>query len=167
MDFTVTIGGSVALSLVALSSIPAIKSISQRLRTARYEPIDVAKDVYRDEDGEATKESIRAFSDKWQRSAIALFSMTGFLATLALAVLTTLEANVSKTLVLVWLQFAAWVRTSNQEIPQRPALMKASRSCSRSKPLHFSQNLDQRSGLHSALLLPSEALSLAQSQRSK
>lgn len=167
MDFTVTIGGSVALSLVALSSIPAIKSISQRLRTARYEPIDVAKDVYRDEDGEATKESIRAFSDKWQRSAIALFSMTGFLATLALAVLTTLEANVSKTLVLVWLQFAAWVRTSNQEIPQRPALMKTSRSCSRSKPFHFSQNLDQRSGLHSALLLPSEALSLAQSQRSK
>lgn len=115
MDFTATIGGSLALSLVALSSIPAIKSISQRLRTARYEPIDIAKDVYRDEDGEATEESLRAFSDIWQRSAIAVFSMTGFLATLALAVLTTLESNVSKTLVLVWLQFAAWVRTSRKK----------------------------------------------------
>jgi hypothetical protein len=40
-------------------------------------------DVYCDEDGEATEESLRAFSDKWQRIAIALCSIVGFLAAIA------------------------------------------------------------------------------------
>lgn len=107
-----------ALSLVALDSIPAIQSIAHRIsRKARdYESIQLAKDVYSDEDGEATEESLRAFSDKWQRGFIALFSVAGFLVTLALAVLATLKLTITNSTPLVWLQFGGWVcRKPDQE----------------------------------------------------
>jgi hypothetical protein len=98
-----------ALSLVALDSIPAIQSIARIARKSRdYEPIQLAKDVYCDEDGEATEESLQAFSDKWQRIAIALLSIVGFLATLALAVLATLNLAIPNPTP-IWLQFALWV----------------------------------------------------------
>lgn len=100
-----------ALSLVALDSIPAIRSIAHRIarKSRDYEPIQLAKDVYRDEDGEATEESLREFSDKWQRIAIALFSIAGFLVTLASAVLATLKLAITNSTPLVWLQFGVWV----------------------------------------------------------
>jgi hypothetical protein len=106
-----------ALSLVALDSIPAIQSIAQRItRKAReYESTQLAKDAYRDEDGEATEASLRAFSDKWQRIAIALFSIAGFLVTLALAVLTTLKIDIVNYTPLIWLQFGVWVRRKDQQ----------------------------------------------------
>jgi len=108
-----TITSYLALSLVAFDSIPAIKSILQRTRKARYEPIDLAQNIYHDEDGEATEESLRAFSDKWQRGAIALFSTAGLLVTLVLAVLTTLKENNQTPL--IWVQFGVWVCISNRE----------------------------------------------------
>ncbi|CAI7663380.1 unnamed protein product [Penicillium glandicola] len=107
-----------ALSLVALDSIPAIQSIVHRIaRKARdYEPTQLAKEVYRDEDGEATEESLRAFSDKWQRIAIALFSIAGFLVTLALAVLATLKLTIINSTPLIWLQFAVWILLAIQAV---------------------------------------------------
>ncbi|EKV04310.1 hypothetical protein PDIG_16670 [Penicillium digitatum PHI26] len=107
-----------ALSLVALDSIPAIQSIAYRIsRKARdYESIELAKDVYRDEDGEATEESLRAFSDKWQRIAITLFSIAGFLVTLALAVLATLKLTITNSTPLVWLQFGVWIMLAIQAV---------------------------------------------------
>ncbi|KAJ5788264.1 hypothetical protein N7457_003254 [Penicillium paradoxum] len=108
---------SIALSLAALDSIPAIQSIVNRITRARdYEPIELARDVYRDEDGEATEESLRAFSDKWQRIAIALFSLTGLLLTLALAVLSTLKTGVTDATPLAWLQFGVWVLLAIQAV---------------------------------------------------
>lgn len=103
-----------ALSLVALDSIPAIRSIAHRVarKSRDYEAIQLAKDVYRDEDGEATEESLRAFSDKWQRIAIALLSVAGFLVTLALAVLATLKLAITNSTPLIWLQFGVWVCTN-------------------------------------------------------
>jgi hypothetical protein len=100
---------SLALLLVALDSIPAIQSIARIARKSRdHEPIQLAKDVYCDEDGEATEESLRAFSDKWQRIAIALCSIVGFLATLAMAVLATLNLAIPNPSP-IWLQFTLWV----------------------------------------------------------
>lgn len=100
-----------ALSLVALDSIPAIQSIAHRIsRKARdYEPIQLAKELYSDEDGEATEESLQAFSDKWQKVLIALLSVAGFLVTLALAVLATLKLTITNSTPLIWLQFGVWV----------------------------------------------------------
>lgn len=106
-----SVTGYIALSLVVVDSIPAIQSIAHRIARARdYEPIQVAKEAYCDEDGEASEESLRAFSDKWQRIAIALFSTTGFVVTLALAVLSTLNVEIKNQTPLTWLQFGVWVR---------------------------------------------------------
>ncbi|KAJ5964354.1 ABC transporter integral membrane type 1 [Penicillium vulpinum] len=105
-----------ALSLVALDSIPAIQSIAYRIgRKGEYEPSQLAKDAYCDQDGEATEESLRAFSDKWQRIAIALFSISGFLVTLALAVRATLRFNIANSM-LIWLQFGVWILLAIQAI---------------------------------------------------
>lgn len=100
--------GYLALPLVAVHSIPAIRSIIQRA-TNSYKPI--SQDSYSDEDGEATAESLRAFSDKWERSAILFFSEAGLLVTLVLSVLETLNGNN----LLIWLQFGVWVCSISQE----------------------------------------------------
>jgi hypothetical protein len=110
-----------ALSLAALDSIPAIQSIATRiaLKSHNYEPTLLAKEEYRDEDGEATKESLQAFSDTWQKITIAVFSAAGFLITLALAVLTTLKVDVRDLVLLEWLQFGVWVSDPETNIPKR------------------------------------------------
>ncbi|PYI36068.1 P-loop containing nucleoside triphosphate hydrolase protein [Aspergillus indologenus CBS 114.80] len=102
--------GSVALLLTTLSSIPAVKSIIARTRRTLTEQDDTTteKAAYRDEDGVATEESLLKFSDIWQRVAIVLFSSTGLLATLGLAILTTLKPH-TRTSVFAWLQFAVWL----------------------------------------------------------
>ena len=120
---TSTATSILALSLVALDSIPAIRSIVTRIarKSRNYEPILLAKDEYRDEDGEATEESLQAFSDKWQRITIAIFSAAGFLITLALAVLTTLMGNVGDYILLEWLQFGVWVSDPETRNHQNPS----------------------------------------------
>lgn len=105
------VAGAAALVLVGLDSIPATKSIADRLlRRTQYDEQSLAKTAYRDEDGEATEESLRAFSDKWERAAIALFSATGLGTSLTLSVLATLNHDAdSDNEVANWLQFSAWV----------------------------------------------------------
>lgn len=105
-----TAAGSIALFLAGIDSVPATKSIADRIwrKSLRHDEPALAKAVYRDEDGEASKDSLQAFSDKWQRVAIALFSASGFSVTLAQAVLSTLEVNTSYT-TLNWLQLGIWV----------------------------------------------------------
>ena len=113
------VAGSIAVLLAGLDSIPAIKSIADRIActSPQQDEADLAKTAYRDEDGEATEESLHAFSDKWQRVAIALFSGSGVLVTLALAVLTTLKYNTDYT-ILAWLQFGIWVCTLEHKMAQ-------------------------------------------------
>ncbi|KAJ5610546.1 P-loop containing nucleoside triphosphate hydrolase protein [Penicillium lagena] len=109
--------GCLAVLLAGLVSAPAIKSISSRVarKAAREDEQSLAKVAYRDEDGEATEESLRVFSDKWQRILISLTSIAGLLVTLALAVLTTLNDSINDT-PLIWLQFGVWVFLSIQMI---------------------------------------------------
>lgn len=105
-----TAAGSIALCLAAIDSVPAIKSIADRIgrKPAQHDEPALAKSVYRDEDGEASDESLQAFSDTWQRVAIVVCSTSGFLVTLALAILTTLEVNPGYA-ILDWLQLGIWV----------------------------------------------------------
>ncbi|KAJ5935251.1 hypothetical protein N7466_004798 [Penicillium verhagenii] len=108
--------GSVALGVVGLGSIKAIKSIVDRiLLRPQYDEGDLAITAYRDEDGEATEESLRAFSDKWQRVAIVVLSIAGLSISLALAILSTTSGNLNDTLV-NWIQFAIWVLFAIQGI---------------------------------------------------
>lgn len=107
---TSLVTGSVALFLTALDSVPAINSVAHRIlcRSPPQNESDLAKTIYRDEDGEATDESLRSFSDKWQRVAIVLFSACGLFVTLAIAVITTVNHSANCT-VLTWLQCGIWV----------------------------------------------------------
>ncbi|KAH8690869.1 P-loop containing nucleoside triphosphate hydrolase protein [Talaromyces proteolyticus] len=109
--------GCLAVFLSGLDCIPAIKSITSRVarQAAREDEQSLAKAAYRDEDGEATEESLRAFSDKWQRVSIVVSSFSGLLVTLALAVITTLKYSTDYT-ALVWLQFSVWVFLSSQAV---------------------------------------------------
>lgn len=112
---TSIVTGSIALGLVGLTSLTAIKSITDRIcRATQYDEASLAKTVYRDEDGEATEESLRAFSDQWPRIAIVLLSISGFSVSLALAVLSTLRDDLNSPLV-NWLQFGTWVSNTNSE----------------------------------------------------
>ncbi|KAJ5892711.1 hypothetical protein N7504_009402 [Penicillium tannophilum] len=112
---TSVVTGSVALGLVALDSIKAIKSIADRILRRQYDEASLAITAYRDEDGEATEESLRAFSDKWQRILIAVFSLTGLSTSLALSILSTISSDLNDPLA-NWLQFAIWVLLSIQGI---------------------------------------------------
>jgi len=106
--------GSVALLLAAVDSVPAIKSIADRIsRRSQLDESTLARTVYRDDDGKASEQSLRAFSDKWPRVAIALFSVSGLSVTLALAVSTTLKDNAGNA-ILDWLQFGVWVSKAEQ-----------------------------------------------------
>ena len=110
MQVASLVAGSVAVFLAGLDSIPAVKSIADRIarRTSHLDETSFAKTAYRDEDGEASPDSLKAFSDRWQRVAIAVFSGCGFFVTLALAVVTTLNDE-SDYLILAWLQLGIWV----------------------------------------------------------
>ncbi|KAJ5428287.1 P-loop containing nucleoside triphosphate hydrolase protein [Penicillium cf. griseofulvum] len=109
--------GCLAVLLAGLICIPAIKSITGRVtrKAAREDELSLAKVAYRDDDGEATEESLQAFSDKWQRVLITLTSISGLLVTLALSVLTTLNDSTNYTS-FVWLQFGVWVFLSIQTV---------------------------------------------------
>lgn len=102
--------GFVALFLVGVDSIPAVLSIADRVRRRsprQGDPV-LAKTAYRDEDGQATEESLRAFSDKWQRIAIALLSTIGLAVTIALAIL-AISHSEKIFPELKWLQLGIWV----------------------------------------------------------
>ncbi|RAL06916.1 P-loop containing nucleoside triphosphate hydrolase protein [Aspergillus homomorphus CBS 101889] len=102
--------GAISALLASLLIVPAVKSIVARGSYTALEQDEslVAKIVYRDEDGHATGESLRKFSDRWQRVALVMFSITGILATLGLGTLTTVRDDASNA-VLAWFQFAIWI----------------------------------------------------------
>lgn len=58
--------GCLTVLLAGLICFPAIKSTTSRVirKAAREDEQSLAKVAYRDDDGEATEESLRAFSDK-------------------------------------------------------------------------------------------------------
>lgn len=101
--------GSCGLFLIALLTSPAVRATAARLVSKRPESAsDATRQLYQDEDGTATEESVKAFSDKIQRLSIAVLSAIGFLASLAQAVLVTLQLP-RGLFVEHWLQFAGWV----------------------------------------------------------
>lgn len=103
--------GGLGLALVAVSISPAIFTTLSRFISPRKGPVYSAisgDDLYEDEDGKATEESTKAFSDKFPRISIALLTIIGFSVTLALAIITTLEGP-GVYVVENWLQVGVWV----------------------------------------------------------
>lgn len=104
----------VGLVLVAIDTVPALWQISKRFSTNKKDHLKQPPDLYEDEDGVATKETMAAFTDKYQRISIVLLSILGFLVSLVLAILATVRLRLSLPIE-QWLQFAIWVspETSN------------------------------------------------------
>ncbi|KAM5433565.1 hypothetical protein McanMca71_003424 [Microsporum canis] len=103
--------GIAGTCLTALASIPAIRAVIARYRLKSKNGLyQSLSQLYRDEDGTATEESSNAFSDRFQRTLIALLSLIGVLASLVIAVLDTDShgAYSHQPVLLQWLVFTVW-----------------------------------------------------------
>lgn len=114
--------GVLVLVLIIVSSVPAVLKITRSLqRDAQFIRLDAyptAKPGYEDEDGEASESSLQAYSDTWQKVAIAIFSVTGMELSLALAILSLQAKGQGGFVVPFWLQMGGWV--SHQPSLTRP-----------------------------------------------
>jgi hypothetical protein len=102
---------AVGLGLVVVTTAPSVATSVRRLvspakASAGYSALNA--DLYEDEDGIATDESMRAFSDRLPRYAIAVLSPAGFAAALAAAILTTQQGPHAREIP-DWLQVGVWV----------------------------------------------------------
>jgi len=96
------------LGIVSLLSIPAVRNVLEQLR--KKEPHDPSA-IYEDVDGKSTLEATRAFSAKWPKAFILVFSAAGLLLSIALGVLATIgDRYAGERLFLEnWLCVGAWV----------------------------------------------------------
>lgn len=126
-----------ALVLVSISSIPAFCDLikrfrpSPRVKKARNDingndrtirngggEYSLLQNLYEDDDGQATRESLEGFSDRFHLFFISILSATGFLLSLALGIVVTLGSSgrpsssspSSPWLIDQWLQLGIWVR---------------------------------------------------------
>lgn len=97
LEVSSIVTGAVSLLVFALSGLSSTSSIARRL-------IGKIKNtaIYEDEDGVATEASIRAFSDTWQRLALAMLSAIWFGCALCLTIITLIPPQ-SQLLVPFWL----------------------------------------------------------------
>jgi len=95
------------LGIVSLLSIPAVRNVLEQLR--KKEPHDPSA-IYEDVDGKSTLEATRAFSAKWPKAFILVFSAAGLLLSIALGVLATIgDRYAGERLFLEnWLCVGAW-----------------------------------------------------------
>lgn len=104
---------SLVLCLTVLSSTPAVLSLAQRLvkrpNPGQHDQRSSTSLLYRDEDGEATRESLQRFSNKWQRVIVAFLSASGFGTSLAYAIISTIHPANDYYLVQGWTYFGIWV----------------------------------------------------------
>lgn len=104
--------GYVGFFVVLFISTPAARSIVQRFTgtsTSKPHESRPARFYEGDEDGNVTDGSLSKFSDKWQRVAIGILSVTGFEISLGLAIITTVHAGIENYLAQGWLQVSVWV----------------------------------------------------------
>lgn len=109
------VAGYVGFFVVLFSSTPAARSIVHRFTgtsTSKPHESHPTRFYEGDEDGDVTDGSLRKFSDKWQRVAIGVFSVTGFEILLGLAIITTVNAGIENYFAQGWLQVSVWVSSS-------------------------------------------------------
>ena len=103
------------LTLIGLASIPHGSSIIQQCRTTKRK-YEALTDQYEDEDGEATEQSLKNFSDLTQRLLLILGSAAAVPIAAATAILVITRSETAGIIQLAaqqWLQFASWVCPSS------------------------------------------------------
>lgn len=98
---------ALGLALTAVLTVPAGKAILGRFVNKGYRRL--ASELYEDEDGVATEESVAAFSDRWQKYLIILLSIAGFALSVARALLNPDVYPDQQHFVQLWLLVASWV----------------------------------------------------------
>jgi hypothetical protein len=106
---------AVALAVIGLLSVPAVINLSAQLRQRDPKP-----EVYEDADGKSTPEATKSFSAKIPKAFIVVFSVIGLGLSIALAVLSTLDAEDALCLE-NWLSSATWVSESTPKLRDGPA----------------------------------------------
>ncbi|GAD94011.1 hypothetical protein PVAR5_2631 [Paecilomyces variotii No. 5] len=102
------IAGALGLSIVAVCTTPALISIAARFSPKARRGVSEAVEIlYEDQDGAATPESVKAFTDRLQRASIAALTVIGFFTSLAIALLTT-KRGPESYLIEAWLQVGIW-----------------------------------------------------------
>jgi hypothetical protein len=102
---TVLLATSAAgLGLVGLLSLPAVANTVIQLRARESK-----SEIYEDEDGKSTPESVKAYSAKLPKAFIIFFSVVGLGLSIAVAVVATLGETTGLFLE-NWLAVGTWVR---------------------------------------------------------
>lgn len=97
--------GGVGIVLTALLTLPSIFGLTCHLQTVKRK-----EKSYQDQDGVATDESVAKYTATIPKIAIAILTLLGFLISISLAILGTLDPH--KVMFLEnWLNVAQWVRT--------------------------------------------------------
>lgn len=107
----------VSLGLVCLLTLPALAQLRSKSKLFRT-GYDAVPELFESEDGQATEESVAAFSDRGARIAAWVSLAIGLAASTASAILLTLSRDVSVTIEPAalhvlnnWADVPAWVST--------------------------------------------------------
>lgn len=105
-DLRSVAAGSAGIVLIAFLALPSIFALFFQLQVPKHK-----ENGYQDEDGVATDQSVAQYSAKVPKILLVLSTLLGFLVSLSLAILGTLDHH--KTVFLEnWLNVAQWVRTN-------------------------------------------------------
>lgn len=96
---------SVGLALVVIATLPsALAAVSHFRRKDK-----ATAELYEDQDGVATEESMVKYSAKWPKTFLSVFATLGFAFATASAVLATVNQSGTFVLIQNWLSFLQWV----------------------------------------------------------
>lgn len=104
----VLVTSAAGLGAVALLSVPAVLNLG----SLRNRGPKLTIEGYEDKDGKSTPEAVKAFSNKLSKSVLLFFSVAGLGVSLALAIISTLDARGIQEGVLFlenWLDVMIWV----------------------------------------------------------
>ncbi|KAH9894582.1 putative ATP-binding cassette transporter protein [Xylariomycetidae sp. FL2044] len=111
---TLTLASSAAgLAVIGLTSVPVVLSAISDIRVQKR-----PSPVYQDEDGISTREATEAYSNKFPKASISLFSVAGLSISIAIAVLSTIQPRGTRDNLLLenWLVVGAFALLTLQAI---------------------------------------------------
>jgi hypothetical protein len=98
---------SIGLTVTAVSTIPSVVVLAQRCVPSKRKSYLPVADIYEDEDGTSTHDSVAAFSDRIPKTIIYISTTIGLFSSITLAILSSISQDAF--LVESWLQLGSWV----------------------------------------------------------
>ena len=92
------------LALVFLLTFPSLFAITSHFRESKPK-----SEIYEDEDGIASEESMAAYSAKAPKTVLSIFTVAGLLTSISLGVFGTLNRDHDSMFIQNWLIAAQWV----------------------------------------------------------